>query len=314
MVGLARRAEDRGFESIWVAETRITRDGLVPLAAIATATERVRLGTGILNVYTRHPVALAISFIALDEIAPGRVLMGLGPGSPLVLEPQGIGFDRPVTRLREYCEVMRPLLRGEAVTYDGQTVTLRGARIEDLLTGTEEGGGTAASMPIWLGVTGPRALELAGEVADGILLNAAMSVDYVRERLPVIERGAQRSGRTLDDIELGMATVVSPHEDSAQGKDGARRFLALYLSLFPNIARETGVGAEFLDSLRAVFHEQGLEAAAPLVGDEIVDRLTAAGTPDECRARIDEYRAAGVQLPVLFPVPGAMELTIEALA
>src|SRR5262245_34304658 len=129
MVALARRAEERGFESVWVAETRMTRDGLVPLAAIAQATSRVKVATGIVNVYTRGPVVVAISFAALDEIAPGRVLMGLGAGSPLVLAPQGVAWEKPVTRLREYCDVVRPLLRGEEVRYDSGFEQLYGAQI-----------------------------------------------------------------------------------------------------------------------------------------------------------------------------------------
>ena len=133
MVALARRAEERRFESVWMAETRMTRDGFVPLAAMAAATSRIRLGTGIVNVYTRGPVVLAISFAALEETAPGRVTVGLGAGSPLVLAPQGVAWEKPVARLREYCEVIRPLLRGEPVTYHGEFVTLTDAQIQDLL-------------------------------------------------------------------------------------------------------------------------------------------------------------------------------------
>ncbi|MFQ5426830.1 MAG: LLM class flavin-dependent oxidoreductase, partial [Gaiellales bacterium] len=135
MVRLARRAEQAGYESVWMAETRMTRDGFTPLAAIGAATERIRLGTGIVNVYTRGAVVLAVSFATLDEIAPGRTIVGLGPGSPLVLGPQGFEWDRPLRRLREYSEVMRPLLRGEPVDYDGDTIRLEGALIEDVLGG-----------------------------------------------------------------------------------------------------------------------------------------------------------------------------------
>src|SRR3712207_3934852 len=112
MVALSQRAEAAGFDSVWMAETRLTRDGVVPVAAIAAATDRIRVGTGILPVYTRNPVTLALTFVSLEELAPGRILMGLGTGSPLVLAPQGIPFDRPLTRLREYCDVIPRLIRG----------------------------------------------------------------------------------------------------------------------------------------------------------------------------------------------------------
>ena len=314
MVALARRAEDRGFDSLWVAETRMTRDGFVPLAAIAAATERVRVGTGIINVYTRNPVVIAISFVALEELAPGRVQMGLGPGSPLVLAPQGHGFERPLTRLREYCAVIPRLIRGEEVSYEGEAVRLNGAHVEDLLSERSEIGGPRTRIPLWLGVTGPRALEYAGEVADGVMMNVCLSTDYVRDALGRIERGARRAGRSLGDLEIGMGLATAPHEVSEEGKRGAARFIALYLTMFPNIARVSGVDEAILRSARRAFEEDGLEAAAAHIGADLVDRLAVAGTPDECRARLDEYRAAGVQLPIVAPLEGAAELAVETLA
>ena len=312
MVRLARKAEAAGFESVWVAETRITRDAVAPMAAIAGATDRVRVGSAIMNVFTRGPVVIGITFLSLDEIAPGRIVMGLGTGSPLILAPQGQPFEKPLTRLREYCEVLRPLMRGEEVTYGGETIRLEAARVEDLLSRDAIASG-ATEMPLYLGVTGPRALELAGAVADGVLLNACMPIAYVGRARELIGRGAATRGRTLDQFELGMMIVVSPDADSKAGKDRARRFIAVYLTMFPNIARETGLPAELLDAVRAAFDDGGVEAAAALVDDSVVDSLTAAGTPDECRARLDDYRRAGIALPVLTPLEGTIETTIETL-
>ncbi len=313
MVRLAQKAEDRGFESVWVAETRMTRDGFTPVAAIAAATKRLRIGTGIVNVYTRTPVVIALSFIGLDEIAPGRIVMGLGTGSPLVLAPQGIPFDKPLTRLREYIEVIRPLIRGEEVVYEGTAVELAGARIEDLLSekGTD---GAADRLPLYLGVTGPRALELAGELADGAMLNVCLPTSYVTRALERIGEGTNRAGRSLENVEISMGILTSPDADSAAGKDRARSFIALYLSMFPNIAKETGLDAELLEHTRATFRSEGLEAAAKLVGDDIVDEVAAAGTPEECRARLDDYRRAGVEVPKLIAADGLIEELIDSLA
>ncbi len=313
MVRLARKAEASGYESIWVAETRITRDAVVPMAAIAAATERVRLGTAILNVYTRSPVVIAITFVSLDEVAPGRIVMGLGAGSPMVLTPQGHAFTQPLTRLREYAEVMRPLMRGESVSYAGKTIDLVDARIEDLLSSDAQIASDATSVPLYLGVTGARALELAGELGDGVLLNVCLPAEYVIRARDLIELGARRAGRDFTAIEIGLMLVVSPDRDSRRGKDRARRFIALYLSLFPNIARETGLPPAWLERLSQAFHGDGVEAAARLVDDAIVDSLTAAGTPEECQARMDEYRRAGVDLAVMVPLDGAIEQTIDLL-
>ena len=175
MVSISQRAEAAGFESAWVAETRLTRDAIAPAAAIALGTERLRVGTGIVNVYTRNAVLLALTFATLDEIAPGRIVMGLGAGSPLVLAPQGIAFDRPLTRLREYCEVIPRLLAGETVTYTGDYVQLDAARIEagsgsylTLGPGGGFGGGIVECgtvRPLWLPyvqvISAPQCGELA---------------------------------------------------------------------------------------------------------------------------------------------------------
>ena len=134
MVRLAPKAESSGFESVWVAETRITRDAVVPMVAIAGATERVRVGSAIMNVFTRGPVVIAITFVSLEEVAPGRIVMGLGTGSPLVLAPQGEPFERPLTRLREYCRGAAPADARRGGHLPGETIRLEGARIEDLLS------------------------------------------------------------------------------------------------------------------------------------------------------------------------------------
>ena len=157
MVELSRLAEQHDFESVWVAETRLTRDGMVPCAAIAMATSRIKIATGIVNVYTRGAVLTATSFVSLDEVSEGRIIMGLGPGSPLVLEPQGYAFDKPVTRLRETIAIVQALLRGEAVNYSGKTMSVNGAKLE--------APPPRSHIPLYLGVTGPKALELAGETA-----------------------------------------------------------------------------------------------------------------------------------------------------
>jgi 5,10-methylenetetrahydromethanopterin reductase len=214
--------------------------------------------------------------------------------------------------MREYVEVIRPLMRGDEVTYHGEIVTVEGARVEDVLGG-DGSLSTAAQMPLYLGVTGRPALELAGEVADGVLMNVCLPTSYVESRLEVIERGATKAGRSLDDIDIAMAVLVSPHEDGEEGRNGARRFIALYLSLFPNIAKETGVPESLRDSVRDRFQAEGIEAAAKLVPDDVVNLLAAAGTPAECRARIAEYRRAGVALPVLIAVEGALDAVVDEL-
>jgi 5,10-methylenetetrahydromethanopterin reductase len=144
-------------------------------------------------------------------------------------------------------------------------------------------------------------------------MNVCLPTSYVERSMEALERGARKVGRSVADLDIGMAMLASPHEDRAVGRDAARRFIALYLSMFPNIAKETGLPEPFMASVREMFHAEGIEAAAQQVPDDVVDLLAAAGTPEECRARIDQYRRAGVALPVLIAVEGAIESVIDDL-
>ncbi len=305
MVELARLAEDAGCESVWIAETRITRDGFVPAGAIAARTSQIGIGTGIVNVFTRGPVLSAISFATLDEASGGRAIAGLGAGSPLVLAAQGQGFEKPLTRLREYVEVQRLLLRGGPVHYQGETVRLEGAQLEFEPF--------RADIPVHLGVTGPKALELAGEIADGAMLNGFLPPDYVRRARARIAAGAARAGRDQAAIDISMAMITAVDPNGAAARDAARPFVAMYMTRMPNIAAEMGFGDELLARVRSAVADGGIEAGLPYVTDAMVTAVTVAGTPDECRARIADYRAAGVGLPILFPL-GDLRSAIELIA
>ncbi len=313
MVRLARRAETAGYESIWMAETRLTRDGFVPLAAMAMATDRIKLGTGIVNVFTREAVVMAISFTTLAEVAPGRTIVGLGAGSPIVLGPQGVEWARPLARLREYVEVIRPLTRGEAVSYEGETIRLDGACIEDVLAEREKTTSEEGELPVYLGVTAMKAVELAGELADGVLYNTCMPTGYVERARAALARGAARGGRDASSVDVSMVILTSPDPDSGVGKQRAHQFVSLYVGAFPNLARETGLDPELLADAHAAFQAGGVEASGRVIPMSVVDELCAAGTPEECQERIDEYRAAGVELPVVVALGDSVELALDTL-
>lgn len=296
MQQLAKRAEDKGFESVWMAETRISRDGLVPLAAIACETDRMRLGTGIINVFTRGVVVTAVSFATLEELAPGRVVVGLGAGSSAVLTSQGQAISKPLTRLREFVHALRRLLAGGPVEYKGETISLAGAQLECP---------PRRKLPVYLGVTGSRALELAGEIADGVIINGFMSLEYLGRALPTIEQGFAKAESGAAKPEIAAMLATSLDNDGRRARDAIRPLIANYLRGFPNIARETGVDSSVLKRIR--------RGDLSAVDDVMVNRLAVAGTPSECRARIEAYREAGVQLPILSPIAN-VEKTIDALA
>lgn len=301
MARLARLAEEAGFDSIWTAETRFARDAITTATAIALATTKVRVATAVVNVYTRGAALLGVTMATLDEAANGRAILGIGPGSPLVLQPQGYAFDQPLSRLREYTAAVRAVLNGDSLR--GTHVTIDGVRLDFRPP--------RATIPIYFGVTGPRACRLAGEIADGVILNAFTPVDYTRRAVENVRGAAERAGRDPSQVEITGAVVVAPDRPGRPGREVVAPLVATYLTRFPNIAKESGVPEETLASYRAIAAEHGVEHLGTLLPTEIIDRLTVTGTPEQCRARIDEYRRAGLELPILFPASSEVEPLIS---
>lgn len=290
MVRLAQLAEERGFASIWVAETRLRRDAISAAAAIAAGTRRVRVATGLINVYTRNPVLIAVTAASLAELAEGRFTLGMGTGSEEVLAVQGEAYDRPFTRLKEYLDVLVPLLAGEVVTYRGQTIQVHGAQLEVV---------PRLRVPIYLGVTSPRGLALAAAAADGVLLDVFMPVPYIRRAAAVIAEAARAAGRDPASVEISGIVMTSVGRTAATARDAVRPAIAGYLTKFPTIAAQSGFPPEIVAVLQRDTRAVGAEAAAGHVTDEMVDALCVAGTADECRAGVERFRAAGIANPVL---------------
>ncbi|HEU0116290.1 MAG TPA: LLM class flavin-dependent oxidoreductase [Thermomicrobiales bacterium] len=304
MMRLAALAERLGYDSIWLTETRFTRDAVTTAAAVAAATERVRIGTAVVNPYTRGAALTAVTVATLDELAGGRLVAGIGPGSPLILAQQGYAFDRPLRRLEEMVAVIRAILAGGPVDFLGETVEIRGLALDFAPV--------RASVPIHLGVTGPKALALAGRIADGVILNGFVSEDYTRRAVGIIRESATAAGRDSNDVEMAGSVVVSVDPDERRAFDAVRAFVATYLTRFPNIARESGLPDSLLDAIRAAYDRDRDEAAA-LVSNEIVDALVCVGAPARVRDRIAARRRAGVALPVVGPVAADLAWAVEAL-
>jgi len=305
MIRIAQYAEALGFESAWVAETRFARDGFVPAAAIAASTKNLKISTGVVNVFTRNPVILATSYATLDELSGGRAIFGIGPGSPLVLGPQGHQFTKPITRLREYIHVARQLIAGEKVHYEGEFVNVQGVQFEF--------SPIRPTMPIYLGVTGPKAMEFAGELADGVLMNGFVSCDYVRRSIERIRTGATRAGRDVSSIDRAIGLVTSIDQDGEKARNRVRPFIAMYLTRFPNIVQETGFSDEYIAEVQDAVNRGGLEEGAKHITEEVVDYLTAAGTSEHVRKRVAEYRNAGIDCPVLFTIGPNIREVLESV-
>lgn len=300
LAGWGRAAEEAGFDSVWVAETRITRDAVTGMTALLMATERVRVGSAAINAFTRGAALTAVTWASMAEAAPGRVVLGIGPGSPGPLAQQGYSFERPLTRLCEFAGAVRAAWTRAPVDFDGEFFTLEGLAPEVI---------PEVEPPIYFCVTGPRALEAAGRWSDGVVFNAFMPPGYVERARERLDAGA--GGRF--EGEVGGALVVTVGDSVGEAAARVRPILATYLAFFPDLARETGLDREWLGHLQAVARERGLEATFPMLPDELVAAHCLCGTVEDCRARLADYRAAGLGLPVLFPDPDSVPIVIDQL-
>ena len=303
-------AEERGFEAIWQAESRLAREATVPMAAFLTSTDHILVGSGVVNNWTRNPALLASTFSTLDDLAPGRVILGIGAWWDPLAAQVGITRTRPLAAMRETVYVLKALLADETVTFDGDFVHLDRVTLDYVHQERRP-----KSVPIYIGATGMKMMELTGEIADGVLLNYLVSPSYHVRAGEALERGATKAGRSVADIDRPQLVVCSVSHDRKAALDGARLLVTQYLGQQPHIMKASGVPKALLDEIGSVLswpatHDE-VVAASRLVPDEIVQLITASGTPEEVRSKVDEYVAAGCTSPILYPLGPDVRLMID---
>jgi 5,10-methylenetetrahydromethanopterin reductase len=234
-----RYAEARGFEAVWQAESRLVRDAIVPMAAFAATTERIKIGSGVINNWTRNSALIAATFSTLDDLAPGRILCGLGVWWEPLATKVGVSRRKPVQAMRETVEVVRRLLAMEKVTFKGEFV-----QVEDIEIDIVHGDRSAKNVPIYIGATGMKMMELSGEIADGVLLNYLVSPAYNREAMQHLRAGADKAGRSVDEVDRPQLIVCSLDDDRARALDGARELVTQYLGQQPHIMKASGVSQD----------------------------------------------------------------------
>ena len=308
----AKYAEERGFEAVWQAESRLVRDAIVPMAAFAAVTDRIKIGSGVINNWTRNIGLLAATFLTLDDLAPGRIICGIGAWWDPLARNVGIERRKPLLAMRETIEVMRRLLRLERVTFHGEFHNVDGIEL-DVVHGRKE----PRDVKIMIGATGPQMMEMTGEIADGAVLNYCVPPEYNDEALEQLERGAKKAGRTLDDIDRPQLVVCSVHDDHDEAIRGAKMLLTQYLAQQPHIAKASGVDPAIVKQIQSILGwpatKEQIEQAMHFVPDDLVLRITATGTPDEARAKVMEYVKRGATCPILYPL-GDPLLMIDTFA
>lgn len=306
-------AEQAGFEAVWQAESRLVRDAIVPMAAFAATTERIKIGSGVINNWTRNAAVIAATFLTLDDLAPDRIICGIGAWWDPLAQKVGITRRKNLKAMREVVTVVRALLARERVTYRGEFVQLDDVEL-DVVHGRKE----PRNVPIYIGATGPQMMALTGEIADGAVLNYLVSPKYNEAALDQLEKGAKVAGRSLDEIDRPQLVVCSVDHNRKKAMDGARKLVTQYLGQQPHIMKASGVSQELLDEIGQVLTwpatEEQIEDAMRLVPDDVVQMITASGTPEEVRAKVREYVAAGATCPILYPLGPDVELMIDTFA
>jgi coenzyme F420-dependent oxidoreductase len=313
LVDLARRAEDRGYERVWLPETW-GRDAVTTLTSIAHGTETIGIGPSVLNVYSRSPALVAQTAATLQEVADGRLRVAVGPSGPAVIEGwHGADFDRPLRRTREYIDVYRTVLDGDTLDYDGDVLGLSGFRLRcdppDPVP------------PIDAAGMGPKAVELCGRFADGWHA-IVFTPDGLRDRLADLRRGAELGGRDPEDVRVTLSLTCCALDDPGRARRLGAEHCAFYLG---------GMGTYYRDSLaRQGYEETAHEVAAAwangdrdraraLLDDELLDDLAAVGSPEAVRDRVRTFQnvdgvdAVAVGFPRGATVDEARQ-TLDALA
>jgi len=309
----AQLAERAGFEAVWQAESRLVREATVPMAAFAAVTDRIGIGSGVVNTWTRNVGLLAATFSTLDDLAPGRVKLGIGAWWDPLASKVGIHRTKPLQCMRETVEATRRLLAMERVTYHGEFV-----HFDDVEIDIVHGDRSPKNVPIYIGATAMKMMELAGEIGDGVLLNYLVGPAYNREAMEHLAVGAARAGRTVEDLDRPQLVVCSLDPDRSVALDRARELVTQYLGQQPHIMKASGVAPELLEEIGAKLTwpatEAQIQEAMHLVPDEVVQLITASGAADECRAKVQEYVDLGCTCPVLYPLGDDVEAMIDAFA
>ena len=282
-VDLARRADELGYDSVWVTHGG-GRDSFLVLAAYGAVAPRVRLGVGVLPIYPRHPIAAAQAALTLSEQTGGRYLLGLGVSHKPSMEQQlGLTLADPLGTMREYVEVLRGAF-GDGARVEGAHYRVQWSMAVP---------GRLPAPPIYLAALSTRMLELAGEIADGVVLWLC-DPPYVRNvARPALERGRRRAGKSLEGFEIVASVPLAVTDDPARARDAFRAELVRYLVLpfYRAMLEASGHGASL----------KRFDAGHP-ADDALLDALGAIGDRATCRAYVQAYRSAGVTLPAIRPI------------
>jgi 5,10-methylenetetrahydromethanopterin reductase len=289
-------ADAAGAASVWIASHLFHREPIVCAAMTLTTSRNIGVVLMAMSPYTVHPVHATMAAATLDEYFPGRVQLCFGVGAPRDLEAAGVVAGHPLKTLRESIEIARSLLAGDTIAFEGERFRVNGRR---LAMG-------AHPVPIWLAASGPKMLELAGAQADGVLISAATSPEFIRLSLDYVRQGEEQSGRIVRKAALVFCSV---DENERIARDRLRRMLA-YILRGQHHARNLELAGSRLDqtALANAYAQEDWKQVEALVTADVLRRHTASGTPDQVKAALATYRKVGLDEIVAYGVRDSKQM------
>jgi probable F420-dependent oxidoreductase len=301
---LAQEAERLGYRSLWTAEVS-GLDALTTLAAYATVTARVQLGTAVIAVQTRTPVMTAMSFASLHMLSSGRAIIGLGVGSPIIAERwHGVPYPPAVAAIREAVTIIRQVLRGERTNFEGKYYRSKGFQLGVSLPKDKP-------IPIYLAALNPAMLRLAGEIADGVLFNYSPA-EAIGPMIVEVRKGAEATGRDPGTIDYAMYVRCCVTDDVPTAVQAYKRELSSYGFVDPYVRMFTRYGfGDDMQGFRKLWQEGKRDEAVQCISDKMAHTLAAIGPKEKGQSYIQACRAAGLTHPILFPISSPKNAPVE---
>ncbi len=287
VVNFIKLAEDAGFHYAWITDHYNNRNVYVTLTVAALQTSKINLGPGITNPYVINPAWTASAIASLHEVSGGRAVLGIGPGDKATFNTLGIEWQKPLTAVREAVATIRRLLRGELVKSKGQVFKYAGAKLSYRPQG---------EIPIYIGAQGPKMLRLAGEIGDGVLINASHPRDF-EYAIKMIKEGAEKANRDIKSIDVAAYTCFSISEDYEVAKEKAKQVVAFIVAGSPpQVLERHGISPDVADIIRGHIAKgpKGFVDAFNAVTDEMVDAFAIYGRPEDVVEKINQLLKVGV--------------------
>lgn len=281
----AIESEKSGFNYVWITDHYNNRNVYVILTLIANYTNNIKLGTGVTNPYVCNPVFTATAIASLAEIAPGRIICGIGAGDYVTLSTVGLKIEKPLAYVKEAVEIIRALTSGETVTIDGQAFKIKNAKLNYK---------SPSKIPVYIGAQGPAMLKLAGEIGDGVLINASHPRD-LKEAVSKIREGVSKANRKIEELDIVAYTSFSIAEEEAKAIEAAVPVVAFIVGGSPTVVLERhGIDLEKAQAIKDALVQGKFGRAFKNVTNDMVEAFSIAGTPKQCIDKIERILEAGV--------------------